>query len=199
MVAKKKSVGRKKATKKIATKQTATKQTASKTAPKKTASKTAAKAPVKKPSASLEERMAGRLEEFEKLVGQLRRRPPRSWEWPRLPEMPSLFESRFPNMDIVNREKEITVRAEVPGIDKDDIDISLSGRTLTIKGESRHEEEKEEGDIHRHEIRRGSFSRVVTLPEEVNGARATSSYKDGMVELTLPKSRQAKKHSIKIG
>ncbi len=112
--------------------------------------------------------------------------------------MSSLLETRFPSIDVVNREKEIVVKAEVPGFDKEDIDISLSGRTLTIQGESRHEEQTEEGDVHRHEIRSGSFSRVVTLPEEVDGSKATSSYKDGVVELKLPKPRRSKKHAIKI-
>ena len=108
------------------------------------------------------------------------------------------MEARFPNIDIVNREKEIVVRAEVPGFEKDDIAISLADRTLTIKGESRHEEEMEEGDVHTHEIRRGSFSRIVTLPEDVDGRKAKSSFKDGIVELVLPKPRQAKKHSIAL-
>ena len=181
----------------------ATKKTARKTAKKttkKTAKKAASKTAAKPATETSIEKSAARasLEEIENLIGQLRRLQRISWEWPRLPEFPSLFESPFPSVDIVNREKEIVVRAEVPGVDKDDIEISLADRTLTIKGESRHEEETEEGDMHRREIRSGSFSRVVTLPEEVDGRKAKTSYKDGMVELRLPKLRRVKKHSIKI-
>ncbi len=192
MAAKKKTATRKKAAKKTARK--TAKKKAAKAAP---AIATQAEASVV-PTTSLEDRWSGPLAEIEKIVGQMRRLQPLLGGWPRFAEMQSLFESQFPSVDVVNREKEIVVKAQVPGIDKEDIDISLSGRTLTIKGESRHEEETEEGDVHRREIRSGSFSRVVTLPEDVDGTKATSSYKDGLVELTLPKPRRSKKHTIKI-
>lgn len=179
------------------------KKAKTKTSPRTTKKTTAPRAePAEKSiarSGSAEDRMRAPLEEFERLVGQLRSLRPSSWDWPTFPEMRSTFKTRFPSIDVVNREKEIVVKAEVPGIDKEDIDISLSGRTLTIKGESRHEEEKEEGDVHRREIRSGSFSRVVTLPDAVDASKAKSSYKDGVVELKLPKPRRSKKHSIRIG
>jgi len=198
MPAKKKTAARKKAAKKRTAKKT-TKKTARKEKAKTAAAESRRAENTVALKESLEDRLLAPLEEIDKLVGQLRRLQPLSWDWPRFPEMSSLFESRFPSMDVVNREKEILVKAEVPGVDKDDIDISLSGRTLTIKGESRHEEKKEEGDMHRHEIRAGSFSRIVTLPEEVDGRKATSSYQDGVVEVRFPKSRRSKKQTIKIG
>lgn len=179
----------------------AKKKTAKKSAKKTAKATPAAAKPAETavaPKASLEDRWLAPLAEIEKIVGQMRRLQPLLGGWPRFAEMSSLLETRFPSIDVVNREKEIVVKAEVPGFDKEDIDISLSGRTLTIQGESRHEEETEEGDVHRHEIRSGSFSRVVTLPEEVDGSKATSSYKDGVVELKLPKPRRSKKHAIKI-
>jgi HSP20 family protein len=124
--------------------------------------------------------------------------------------MPSLFETRMPSVDVVDRDKEIVVKAEIPGmeivvkaeipgIDKDDLQVSVTDRTLTIKGESRHEEESEEGDMHRREIRRGSFHRTMTLPADVDGGKAKAEFKHGMLELHLPKARGAKKHSVKLG
>jgi HSP20 family protein len=117
--------------------------------------------------------------------------------------MPSLFETRMPSVDVVDRDKEIVVKAEIPGIDKDDLQVSVTDRTLTIKGESRHEEESEEeseeGDTHRREIRRGSFHRTMTLPADVDGGKAKAEFKHGMLELHLPKARGAKKHSVKLG
>lgn len=145
-----------------------------------------------------EDRLLAPLEEIESLLGRLRRLQLPDWDWPSRLELPTSFKTRVPSIDIINRNKEIVVKAEVPGIDKDDIDISISGRTLTIKGESRHEEEKEEGDTHRREIRTGSFARILTLPEEVAGGKAKSSYKDGVVTLRLPKLHTAKKHRINI-
>jgi HSP20 family protein len=201
IMAAKKKVTKKKVAKK------ATRKTAKKTA-KKTTKKTAKKAPAKAAGGggdeaqALEQRMMGPLADLEKIVGQFRRMPFGGFDLSRFGPLPSLFEgrteARFPSMDIVNREKEIVVRAQVPGFDKEDIDVSLTDRTLKISGESHHEEETEEGDLHRHEIRKGSFSRVVTLPEDVDGRKAKASFKDGMLELILPKSRAAKKHSVPL-
>ena len=121
---------------------------------------------------------------------------PLGFEWPRWPELP--FEGRLPSIDVINRDKEIQIKAEVPGIDKDDLSVTVTDRTLTIKGETRHEEESDEGELHRREIRTGSFSRTLTLPEEVDGAKAKANYKDGVLELTLPKLRRSKKHDVKV-
>ena len=90
------------------------------------------------------------------------------------------------------------INAEIPGIEKDDLSVTVTDRTLTIKGENRQEEESEEGELHRREIRTGSFSRTLTLPEDVDGSKAKASYKDGMLELRLPKLRRAKKHDVKV-
>ncbi len=171
---------------------------------KKAAAKAAAKSevPVKAEPAeqSLEARLLAPLAEMERMMDRLRRGFlfPTAWEWPKWPEVPSMFEARFPSIDVVDRDKEIVVKAEVPGIDKEDLEVSVTERTLVIKGETRHEEEKEEGDLHRHEIRSGSFSRTVTLPADVDGRKAKASYKDGVIELHLPKLRSAKKHSVTV-
>jgi HSP20 family protein len=117
-------------------------------------------------------------------------------DWPRWPELP--LEGRFPSIDVINRDKEIQIKAEVPGIDKEDLSVTVTNRTLTIKGESRHEEESGEGELHRREIRTGSFSRTLTLPEDVDGSKAKASYKDGLLELRLPKLSRSKKHALKV-
>ena len=109
-----------------------------------------------------------------------------------------MFEDRMPSIDVVDCAKEIVVKAEIPGIDEDDLDVSVTDHTLTIKGNTRHEEETDEGDLHRREIRRGSFFRTLTLPSDVDGAKAKAKCKNGMLELHLPKARGAKKHSISV-
>ena len=134
------------------------------------------------------------------MLGALRRRDwfrPMTSDWPRWPELP--LEGRFPSIDVINRDKEIQIKAEVPGIDKEDLSVTVTNRTLMIKGESRHEEESDEGDLHRREIRTGSFSRTLTLPEDVDGSKAKASYKDGLLELQLPKLRGSKRHDVKVG
>lgn len=123
-------------------------------------------------------------------------RPPR-FDWHAMREA-ALPEFRFPNVDVVDREDDVLVKAEVPGVDKKDLDISVSDDSVTIKGETRHEEKAGQGDYYRCEISRGSFSRTIALPATVDGARAKAEFRDGMLELTLPKVTKAKRHSIKV-
>lgn len=151
--------------------------------------------------AALESRLLAPLAEIERVLGELRRRDwlnPSSWEWPRLPEMPALFEHRVPSVDVIERDKEILVRAEVPGVERDDLEVSLAERTLTIHGATRSEAEHHEGDLHRREIRTGAFSRVVSLPADVDAAKAKARYRDGVLTLKLPKRRSARRQNIAV-
>jgi HSP20 family protein len=126
---------------------------------------------------------------------------PRGWmrpwrfEWPAWPE---LAEARLPSVDVIDRDDEVLVRAELPGVDKKDLDVSMTEDTVTIKGTTQREEKEEKGDYYRHEIARGAFARTVTLPAEVDGTRAKAAFKDGVLELVLPKREKAKRHSIKV-
>ncbi len=115
-------------------------------------------------------------------------------DWPLWHE----WQTQLPRVDVVNRDTEIVVRAEVPGVDKDNLDVSLTGNTITIKGSTRHEEKEEKGDYYRAEMSRGSFTRTVTLPAEVDGAQAKATFKDGVLEVTLPKVEAAQRRPIKV-
>ena len=140
------------------------------------------------------------FEEYERLFDQL---VPRSWlsplRWERFPfsELPSI-DVRAPRLDVVERDGEVVVKAEIPGVNKEDVRITVSGNRLTIKGETKREEKEEKGDYYRCEISRGAFSRTVTLPTEVDETKAKAEMKDGMLEITLPKVEQTKKSEIKI-
>ena len=116
-------------------------------------------------------------------------------EWGDLP-MP--FEGKMPRVDIVDRDDEIIIKAEVPGVDKKDLDISVTENTVSIKGSTSHEEKEEKGDYYRCEMSSGSFARVVPLPADVDAEKASSKFKDGILELTLPKMKKAKRHTIKV-
>jgi len=140
------------------------------------------------------------FDEMDRLFDQYFRRGwmrPWRFEWPSFPEI-SLPEMKVPKVDVIDRETEMVVKAEVPGVEKKDIDISVGEDTVTIKGETRHEEKEEKGDYYRCEISRGAFSRTVALPAAVDGSKAKASFKDGVLELTLPKVEKAKRHSIKL-
>jgi HSP20 family protein len=103
-----------------------------------------------------------------------------------------------PSVDVIDREDEVFVRAEVPGYKKEDIEILVSGNTLTLKGETGAEQKEERGDYYYQEISRGSFARTLALPAEVDDSKAKASMKDGVLELTLPKVEKSKRRSIPI-
>ena len=116
-------------------------------------------------------------------------------------ELPRLFpEERewVPAFDVSETEKEVIVKAEVPGVDKKDIHINLSEGLLTIKGEKKQEKEDENENYHCVERRYGTFSRTMRLPFEVEADKVDATYKHGVLKLTLPKSETAKAKEIEI-
>jgi HSP20 family protein len=121
-------------------------------------------------------------------------RSPR-WELPRLPRA---FADKMPNINVIDRDDQVVVEAELPGVGKDDLDISLSDNTVTIKASTRKEEVADEGDYHRREISAGFLSRTVTLPANVEGDKAKAEFQNGMLTLTLPKAAQAKRVNIQV-
>jgi HSP20 family protein len=123
---------------------------------------------------------------------------PHRWDWPASTRLSSMLEERMPKVDIVDRDDEVFIKAELPGIDKKDIEVSMTDNTITIKGSSRKEEKEEKGDYYRCEITQGAFSRSLSLPATVNIDKSKAKFKDGVLELTLPKTEQAKRRNIKI-
>ena len=123
---------------------------------------------------------------------------PFRWEWPSLGEMAKPFEGKMPKVDVIERDDEVIVKAELPGVDKKDLDVSVTENSVTIKGTTRHEEKEEKGDFYRCEISRGAYARTVALPSYVDADKAKASFKDGVLELKLPKVEKSKRRSIEI-
>lgn len=123
---------------------------------------------------------------------------PLHWDRPVWSELSLPFEGKMPKVDVIDRDNEIIVKAEVPGVDKKDLDVSMTDNTVTIKGSTSHEEKEEKGDYYRCELSRGSFTRTVALPGDVDSSKAKSKFKDGVLELTLPKVEKSKRRSITI-
>jgi HSP20 family protein len=139
----------------------------------------------------------GDLEQvFERFLQRAWRDPVR-FDWPRMPDLHGLL-PQAPAVDVVDREKEVVVRAQLPGVKKSDLDVSIAERTLTIKGSTRTEQKEEKDNFFRQEIRSGSFSKSVLLPADVDAAKADASFKDGVLELHLPKRRAVKEQQVPV-
>ncbi len=103
-----------------------------------------------------------------------------------------------PPIDVAETESGLVVNVEIPGMDPKDIDILLSEGTLLVKGEKRQDAGEEKADYHLLERNYGTFTRSIRPPMEVRSDKVSASYKNGLLEITLPKSEEAKKKKIKI-
>ena len=122
---------------------------------------------------------------------------PFRFNFPSLPEIKA-FEGKTPSVDVIEKDNEIIVNAELPGVDKKDLEISVTNNTVTIKGSTSHEEKEEKGDYYRCEISRGSYSRTLSLPAEVDEEKTKAKFKNGILKLTLPKLKKSKRHNVKV-
>ncbi|MEO6118300.1 MAG: Hsp20/alpha crystallin family protein [Methylotenera sp.] len=129
------------------------------------------------------------------------RRLPILWHWNDIPSLDGMFEfegQRLPSLDVIDRDTEFLIRAEIPGLDKKDINVSIFDNLLTIKGQSSNEKKDEKGDYYRHEISCSSFARSVTLPGAVDASKTVANLKDGILEIVLPKIETSKRHNITV-
>jgi HSP20 family protein len=142
--------------------------------------------------------MEKRFEEMEKRFEDFFRKPFSSMpSWmPRL-RMPEV-EEVVTAIDILTEGDDIMVKAELPGMKKEDIDVILTKDTITISGEKKKEEKVEKKDYHSIERSYGSFKRSFSLPSEVQTDKASAKFKDGVLEIRIPKTEEAKKKEKKV-
>ncbi|MBN2654569.1 MAG: Hsp20/alpha crystallin family protein [Nitrospirae bacterium] len=103
-----------------------------------------------------------------------------------------------PNVEMYDRKNEIVVKAEVPGVKKDGLDLTITKDSLTIKGEVKKEEEVKQENYYFSERSYGTFTRSLALPVEVESEKAKASFENGVLEIVLPKKEEAKSKEIKI-
>lgn len=103
-----------------------------------------------------------------------------------------------PAIDVVDKEKEIVVRADMPGVTKDDLDISLQENTLTIKGEVKSETEKKEEHYYYSERNYSSFARTINIPTKIAPDKIKAGLKDGILTIHLPKAEELQPKKIKV-
>jgi HSP20 family protein len=121
----------------------------------------------------------------------------RPW-WPERWSLPAVLEISPPAVDLYEEKDDIVVKAELPGMDKENIEVNLTDHTLTIKGEKKKEEETKEESYYRSERSYGSFVRTLELPRDVHADKVKASFKNGVLEVRLPKTEEAKAKEIKV-
>ncbi len=114
---------------------------------------------------------------------------PRTWSW---------GEHQLVALDVYATDQDLLIEANLPGVKPEEVDITVEGNTLTIAGETRSSRKDEEGSTLIQEIRRGTFSRTLTLPDGLEADKATATFEDGVLTLRIPKAEQVKPRQIKI-
>ena len=118
---------------------------------------------------------------------------PLGWQWPMGIDLERSF-----RVDILDREKELMVRAELPGVEKDDIEVTIAGDRLTIEADREVEEEEMKDSFYRHELGYGELRRTIGLPVEIDVEHIEAELKDGILSVVLPKVQAAERHTVKV-
>lgn len=104
----------------------------------------------------------------------------------------------LPTTDILEDKKKITLKVEIPGVEARNIDVSLDGRRLTIKGEKKHEKKEKDENFHRTERFYGQFQRIIELPAEIDPSKIDASYKRGVLKIELKKTKESQPKKINV-
>jgi HSP20 family protein len=131
------------------------------------------------------------LEEMEELAGRMLP------AWRTLPAERMFWGGALPQVDVLDQENQILVRAAIPGFGKDDIEVTSTNDAVTIRGQ-KEQEETSDGEYYRREIHCENFLRTVHLPAQVDDTRARATFREGVLEIALPKVESAKRHTLKI-
>lgn len=107
-------------------------------------------------------------------------------------------ESFAPSLNISENEKKFVIEVEVPGVDKENIQVNMENNELTISGERKFEEKEENKQYHRVETRYGSFSRSLTLPDNADSESVQATYENGILTISIDKSEKSLKKQIEI-
>ena len=103
-----------------------------------------------------------------------------------------------PAIDVVEEKDRYIIKAELPGLSRDDVNVTLENNYLTIRGEKKHETEEKSANYYHKERAYGSFSRTIELPTTVDAQKINAHFKDGVLQVTLPKSEAAKPKQIEV-
>jgi HSP20 family protein len=115
-----------------------------------------------------------------------------------MPSLPRVSENWLPAVDVLEKDGNLILRAEIPGMNEKDIDLKLEGSVLTLKGEKRQESQENRDNYHRMESYYGSFSRSFTLPESADRDQIKADYKNGILTITIPQKPEVRPREIPV-
>ncbi len=122
----------------------------------------------------------------------------RTLEGPYASTTEEAFGSWAPPVDIFEKQDQLIIRAEIPGVKKEDMDVRIENGVLTLHGERKQETEAKEANSYRMERVYGSFTRSFSLPTTVDASKISATYKDGVLEVSVPKAETAKPKKVEI-
>lgn len=149
---------------------------------------------------SLRRRAHGWLDDVERRFDRLQEMLPQRFAWGR-PAWLDDLESRLaptPPVDIIDHDAEVIVRAAVPGMRRENLSVSLTPDSISLSGAIEQAKEATEGEFFRSEIVRGEFSRTLRLPAEVEAERARAVFRDGLLEIVVPKKQPVDRKHVAI-
>ncbi len=134
---------------------------------------------------------------FQQLVA-LSNRLNRTANDPHIQRTEESFGTWVPPVDIFEKHDRLVIRAEIPGVERHDVDVRIENGVLILHGERKQDADVTEGNAHRTERIYGTFTRTFSLPTTVDAAQVTATYKDGVLEVSIPKVETAKPKKIEI-
>jgi HSP20 family protein len=119
-------------------------------------------------------------------------------EFPKDWELPVRMEESFPKVDVSETPTQYDIRAEIPGMKKEDVKVSVNRNVLTLSGEKKEEKKVEDKKYHRVESYYGSFQRSFSLPDGIKADKVTAEFKDGVLSIVVPKSEEVKERTVDV-
>lgn len=137
------------------------------------------------------------FDEIDRMFSRFFGRPFGLMRWPRT-LWPEEFEAGYPSVDIFEDKENVVVKAEIPGVKKEELEVNVTEDSVVLRGEKKKEEKVEEKDYYRYERSYGSFHRTLPLPTAVQSDKAKAQFKDGVLKITIPKTPEARKKEVKV-
>jgi HSP20 family protein len=121
-----------------------------------------------------------------------------NWRRPLLADLEMKMDVQWPRIDVVDREHDLLVRAELPGVKKDGLELTVTEDSLHIKAETQSKKIKDEESFYHCETHMGAYERYISLPVDVDSEKAKAELKDGVLEVIIPKRKIVKRHQVEI-